>query len=112
MFRLLMVDICQPGNDDYGTMSAWYIFGALGFYPVAGSDVYAIGSPLFQEIVVKKGDGYLTVKANNLSDENIYVERVEINGKSIDMKNPFLVHQQLAGNATLEFWMQNNPKQY
>lgn len=93
-------------------MSAWYIFGALGFYPVAGSDVYAIGSPLFEEIKIQKEDGILTVIANNVSKENIYVERVEINGKSVDMKHPFLLHKQLSGNATLEFWMKNKPSNY
>ncbi|MCG6191517.1 GH92 family glycosyl hydrolase, partial [Maribellus maritimus] len=66
------------GNDDMGQMSAWYIFSAMGFYPVApGQNVFAVGTPLFEELTLDLGEFYkgkkFTVKARNVSDENFYI---------------------------------------
>ncbi len=71
------------GNDDCGQMSAWYIFNALGFYPVApASGYYVIGTPCAKEITVKLGNGkFFKMRANNFSDKNIYIQSVELNGK-------------------------------
>ncbi|MDD6888772.1 MAG: GH92 family glycosyl hydrolase [Bacteroidales bacterium] len=71
------------GNDDCGQMSAWYIFSVMGFYPVTpGSNTFAIGAPQYPEITVKVGaDGHsLTIRAENLSEENKYVDHIEIDG--------------------------------
>ncbi len=71
------------GNDDCGQMSAWYIFSSLGFYPVCpGSGEYSIGSPSVNEAKIQLADGKtMLIKANNLSDKNIYIKSVLLNGK-------------------------------
>ncbi len=73
------------GNDDAGQMSAWYVFSALGFYPVTpGSEVYALGSPLVKEAKIKLSNGKtLTIHAENQSRENVFVEKVMVNGKEL-----------------------------
>lgn len=71
------------GNDDCGQMSAWYIFSVMGFYPVApGSNTFAIGAPQYPEIKVKVGaDGHtLTIRAEGLSEDNKYIDSIEIDG--------------------------------
>lgn len=100
-----------PGNDDYGTMSAWYIFGALGFYPVSGSTRYLVGAPLFEKVVMSRPQGPLTIIANNAAPKNCYVQKATVNGAAIDMINaPWFEHAQIAsGGAVLEFWMTPNP---
>ncbi len=71
------------GNDDCGQMSAWYIFSSLGFYPVCpGSGEYSIGMPSVNEAKIQLADGKtMHVKANNLSEKNIYIKSVLLNGK-------------------------------
>ena len=71
------------GNEDCGQMSAWFIFSALGFYPVTpASGEFVIGTPSFRETVVHLPKGKrLTIKAPALSEKNIYVKSVRFNGK-------------------------------
>ena len=71
------------GNDDCGQMSAWYLFTVMGFYPVCpGSDYYAIGSPCLPKVRYSMPNGqYLTMEAKNLSEKNIYVQSLKVNGK-------------------------------
>jgi len=97
------------GNDDTGQMSAWYIFSAMGFYPVThGQGIYYIGAPLFKELNLKHNKGILSVKANNVSKENIYIQSVTLNGKQYN-KN-WLQHNDIFnGNAKLVFEMGNTP---
>lgn len=98
------------GNDDCGQMSAWYIFSSLGFYPVApASDEYWIGSPAIQQakITLENGKSF-SVKAVNQSDENVYVERVVLNGKEI--KSWRLKHADIADGGELVFHMRKNVK--
>ncbi len=64
------------GNDDAGTLSAWYIFSSLGFYPIAGSDIYQLGSPLFKSAEVRLGEKLLNIETENYSPSNIYVKEV------------------------------------
>ena len=93
------------GNDDCGQMSAWYIFSALGFYPLCpGSDEYVIGSPAVKEATVQVGDGkFLKITTENQSSENVFVKEVWLNGQRIgDLK---LRHQQLVAGGTLKFVM-------
>jgi predicted alpha-1,2-mannosidase len=97
------------GNDDCGQMSAWYIFSSLGFYPVCpGSGQYAIGSPSVKESIIELADGKkLIIKANNLSDKNIYIRSVKLNGKLL---NKFTLEQsQLNGGGELVFEMGSRP---
>lgn len=97
------------GDEDNGEMSAWYIFSALGFYPVSmGNDEYAIGSPLFEEMTVHLENGNsITVKANNNSDENIYIQSMKLNGE--DYNKNYLKHSDIANGAIIEFTMGNTP---
>ena len=69
------------GDDDAGTLSAWYVFSSLGFYPVAGSDVYQIGAPLFPKAELNIGENKLNIAADNFSPQNIYVRNVWLNGE-------------------------------
>ena len=97
-----------PGNDDSGSMAAWYVFNAMGFYPNAGQDVYLIGSPLFEytEINLPNGSSFKIV-ANNLSDDNIYIQSARLNGKVYE--KAWLTHQQVTNGGILELEMHKIP---
>lgn len=97
------------GNDDCGQMSAWYIFSSLGFYPVTpGSGWYAIGSPsVGQGVMSLPGGKTLTIQANHLSDKNIYVKSVWLNGKALDTS--FISHRELSEGGELRFEMSDRP---
>ena len=97
------------GNDDCGQMSAWYIFNSLGFYPVApGSNTYVIGSPSVKKAVMHLSNGNtFTVLADNLSDENVYIQSAKLNGK--DWDKPYITDDALEGGGTLEFVMGPKP---
>ncbi|MBN3035951.1 MAG: GH92 family glycosyl hydrolase [Bacteroidales bacterium] len=89
------------GNDDCGQMSAWYIFSALGFYPVCpGSDLYALGSPLVTSAVMDLGNGKtLTIKTENQSLEHVHVKEVLLNGMLLE--TPFVKHSDLTGGGEM-----------
>lgn len=88
-------------------MSAWYIFATLGFYPVAGTTRYLLGSPIFESVVIQRPQGPLSIIAHGAAPANMYVQKCLINGVAVDMRNaPWIDHAQIAiGGATLEFWM-------
>ena len=100
------------GNDDCGQMSAWYLFTCLGFYPVCpGSDYYVIGAPQIPEAVVHLSNGRkVRMKAENISDENIYVQSVKVNGK--DWNSPFLPYDKVKHGASIVFTMGSRPSQW
>ena len=93
------------GNDDCGQMSAWYLFSALGFYPVApGSDRYSLGSPVVKTAVIKLENGrILTIRAEDQSEKNVYVRRVSLNGRRISRS--YITHSELMTGGTLVFEM-------
>lgn len=100
------------GNDDAGAMSAWYLFGCMGFYPVCpGSGEYALGAPAFPETVLRLENGKtFRILAEGLSEENVYVRRVRLNGRVIwDAEprrgRPFLSHKAVSRGGTLTFEM-------
>lgn len=97
------------GNDDFGQMSAWYIFSSLGFYPVApGSVDYALGSPAVHEASIDLGNGKaFKVIAKDQSPENVFVKKVELNGKLLE--RPFITHQELMKGGELVFYMDDEP---
>lgn len=97
------------GNEDVGQMSAWYIMSALGFYQVApAGGQYVFGSPLFDEALIDLGEERtLRIKAHNNSAENIYIQRVKLNGK--EYKKSFINHSDLAAGGKLEFYMGSEP---
>ena len=97
------------GNDDCGQMSAWYIFCALGFYPMEpGSDAYELGAPVVDraEIPLPNGKTF-TVIAKGQGPKNVYVRTIKINGRVIDGR--ILRHSDLMSGATLEFEMGPKP---
>ena len=93
------------GNDDCGQMSAWYIFSALGFYPVApASGAYSLGSPAIKTAILKLENGRtLGIEARGQSDKNVYVQKVELNGRAIDRR--YLTYQEIAHGGKLVFFM-------
>lgn len=91
------------GNDDGGTLSAWYVFSSLGFYPDVGSDRYQLGSPLWKRAVVKLGPRPLEILADHAGPESRSVERVELNGQPLD--RTWITHDEIAGGGTLRFVM-------
>ena len=97
------------GNEDCGQMSAWYVFSAMGFYPVNPvSGEYEIGTPLFPEMKLNLDNGKtFTVLAPNVSRENIYIQSVKINGQPYDKS--YITHKQIMDGSTVEFVMGNQP---
>lgn len=96
------------GNDDGGTLSSWYVFSAMGFYPLAGTDKYWIGSPNIDnaEIALSNGNT-LNIKAINQSENNIYVKSVTLNGTELD--GNYITHEQLMNGGELVFTMSAKP---
>ncbi|MBF4516392.1 GH92 family glycosyl hydrolase [Flavobacterium sp. ANB] len=97
------------GNDDFGQMSAWYIFSSLGFYPVApASDEYALGSPLVKNAIFNLENGKtFEVETVNQSDKNVFVSKVLLNGKQLF--TPFLKHSDVINGGKITFYMSNKP---
>ena len=95
------------GNDDCGQMSAWYMFSAMGFYPVDPvSGNYVFGAPQLPKIVLNLADGKtFTVIAEGLSEENKYVESITLNGKPYTEN--YITHEDILKGGTLVFKMKN-----
>ena len=93
------------GNDDFGQMSAWYIFSSLGFYPVApGSEDYSLGSPAIKEATLNLENGYtFKIIAEDQSDVNVFVDKVELNGKVVT--KPSITHSDIMNGGELKFYM-------
>ncbi|MBR4434049.1 MAG: GH92 family glycosyl hydrolase, partial [Bacteroidaceae bacterium] len=97
------------GNDDCGQMSAWYIFSAMGFYPVApGTDQYVLGAPYlpYMKVTLENGN-VVEIKAPKVSDKNRYVRAVRINGQPYTKL--YVTHCQLTEGCTIEFDMASKP---
>lgn len=95
------------GNDDYGTLSSWFVWSAAGLYPLAGSTRYTIGSPLFDEVRFSREEGDLVVVAHGAGPGQFYVQAAALNGESLD--GPFVEHDDIRFGAILELWMGNSP---
>jgi len=97
------------GNDDCGQMSAWFIFTALGFYPVApASNEYVIGRPFLKRATLTLPNGrHFTVVAEHLSDANPYVGSVTLNGKPLH--RVYIRQQEIMAGGVLRFVMQSQP---
>ncbi|WP_216595876.1 GH92 family glycosyl hydrolase [Flammeovirga sp. OC4] len=97
------------GNEDCGQISAWYVFSSLGFYPVnPAQGIYVIGTPIFEEAVMKTSNGKeFKVVANNVSKENKYINKIILNGQSIDRL--YITHQEIMSGGVVEFEMTNTP---
>ena len=95
------------GNDDSGQMSAWYVFGAIGFYPVCPSlPEYAVTGPIFEKITIKLGKGKtLVISAPGISEKNCFIKSIRLNGKAID--NFKFLHADLIDGGKIEYVMTN-----
>jgi predicted alpha-1,2-mannosidase len=97
------------GNDDCGQMSAWYIFSVMGFYPVCpGSNEYVIGTPGLSKanINLENGKSFI-ITANNLSEKNIYIQSITLNGKKYEKL--FIRHEDIMNGGELIFEMSSTP---
>lgn len=112
--RRLLKEMYHPtpegiiGNEDCGQMSAWYILSALGFYPVCpGTGEFTLTTPLFPKTVMTLANGrQLTITANN-PRKNIYIDKVELNGKLIDTN--YIKYEQLMEGGELRFTLTDHP---
>lgn len=97
------------GNEDMGSLSSWYIFSAIGFYPVTpGIPQYSIGSPIFDEVKINLKNGKVfTVKTKNNTANNVYIKNVKLNGKKYS-KN-YISHNDIINGSTLVFEMSDKP---
>lgn len=95
------------GNEDCGQMSSWMVMSAMGFYPVTpGTDVYAIGTPMFKKMTIKLENGKtFTIKANNVSDKNFYIKSAKLNGK--EYNKSFITHNDIVNGGEIVFEMDN-----
>ncbi|NDV63667.1 GH92 family glycosyl hydrolase [Bacteroides sp. 224] len=97
------------GNEDCGQMSAWYIMSALGFYPVNPSQgIYVFGSPYMDKATVNlQNNKEFTVEAVDNSKENIYIQRIELNG--VPYTKSYITHEDIAKGGTLKYFMGSQP---
>ena len=93
------------GNEDCGQMSSWYVFSALGFYPVnPAQGAYILGIPLFEKAEIKlPGNKKFIISTQNFSDENTYVKRIFLNGELL--KRGFITHSEITNGGQLLFEM-------
>ena len=97
------------GDEDGGAMSSWYVFSAMGFYSVCpGKPYYDIGSPIFEEVLIDVGNGRtFTIKAENVSTKNKYIQSAVLNGKLLD--KPRFSHSDISGGGILTLYMGDRP---
>jgi predicted alpha-1,2-mannosidase len=98
-----------PGNEDCGQMSAWYLFSAMGFYPVNPADgLYRLGTPIVSKASIQvPGGKTFTMTALNLSDTNRYVQSVQLNGKRLERS--YITHDEILQGSHLEFVLGATP---
>jgi predicted alpha-1,2-mannosidase len=99
----------EPGNVDCGEMAAWYVFSALGFYPVnPGSGIYILGSPVASKVVMHLENGHtFAITAENNNAKNIYIQSVMLNGKPLTRS--WITRDEITSGGTLHFVMGNQP---
>ncbi len=97
------------GNDDCGQMSAWYVFSAMGFYPVTpGQNTYAIGSPIFDKVTINLENGNkFVIKADKISEKNKYIQSASLNGKVYETS--YITHKQIMNGGETIFIMGDTP---
>ncbi len=97
------------GNDDCGQMSAWYVFSAMGFYPVTpASNYYALGSPIFSEVKIHLDGGKtFTINVESLSEKNIYVSKAEFKNSKEEFLPCFISHSAILNGEELKLTMSN-----
>jgi predicted alpha-1,2-mannosidase len=95
------------GNDDAGTLSAWYVLAAAGLFPIAGTDYYLVGSPRFTRMTMHLPGGDLVIDAPDTSSDAIYVADAQLDGTPLTTAR--VLHSDLADGASLQFTMSPDP---
>ncbi len=95
-----------PGNDDSGALTSWYVFNAIGLFPMAGTDIFFIGSPVMDKATLRLKNDFVVIAHNN-SKDNIYVEKALFNGSGLERS--YLFHSEIAAGGTLELFMTSEP---
>ncbi|MCB0534388.1 MAG: GH92 family glycosyl hydrolase [Saprospiraceae bacterium] len=100
------------GNEDCGQMSAWYVFSALGFYPVVpGSTEYVIGTPLFEKATIRLDNGKtFTIEAKGASARRPYIQHAYLNGEAL--AKSWITHADILDGGTLRFDMSDKPSEW
>jgi predicted alpha-1,2-mannosidase len=99
------------GNDDGGTLSSWYVFSAMGFFPLNPCDGrYMLGSPLFDRVVLHLAGGDFVVEAEDNSEENLYVQSAFLNGTALE--KPWFHHADVAHGGRLQLVMGPAPSEW
>jgi len=93
-----------PGDEDSGAMSSWFIFSRLGFYPVAGQDLYLVFGPRYRKVTIQMENGKkIVINGTNASEDNLYVKSAKRNGKAL--QQAWLRHADLKNGAVFTFQM-------
>ena len=97
------------GDEDNGQTSAWYVFSALGFYPVCpASTEYILGAPLFDRATIHLENGeYIVIDAKENSDANVYINKMKLNGRVYT--HNYITHEALTKGARIKFYMDSTP---
>ncbi|RXK57868.1 glycoside hydrolase family 92 protein [Lacibacter luteus] len=100
------------GNDDAGQMSAWYVFAAMGFYPVDPvSNNYQLNSPLFDKVTMKlKGNKTFTLQTHKANPQSLYIDKVKWNG--VPYNKNYITYQMIMQGGMLELWLTDKPTQW
>lgn len=98
------------GNDDGGTLSSWYVLSALGLYPIAGSDRYVVGSPVFPKAELRVPGGLFTIEADGAEEGHIYVQSATLNGAPLTRAE--LKHSDLRAGGSLRFVLGPQPSEW
>lgn len=99
-----------PGNDDSGGTSSWFVWSAVGLFPVAGQGLFLIGSPLFETINLSIGTATFQIEARHNTDEAIYVQSARLNGEPLE--RAYLWYAELAGGGKLVLEMGTSPSDW
>lgn len=99
------------GNDDVGTLSAWYAFSSMGFFPIPATNRYYIGSPIFKESIIHLRNGKdFVVRANDVSPKNLYVQSAKLNGAPL--VKPYFYHSDIEDGGELVLEMGPEPSEW
>jgi predicted alpha-1,2-mannosidase len=98
------------GNDDGGSLSAWYVFASIGLFPTAGTDRYELASPVWQRAELNVGSRRLSIVADNFATDHVYVQKVLLNGTPLNRR--WLRHDEIARGGVLQFEMGSKPAPY
>lgn len=98
------------GNDDGGTLSAWYVLSAMGIFPIAGTDFYLIGTPVFDDITLHLSGGDFRIQVLNRGTGNLYIQSAQLNGKA--WTQSWFRHAEIKGGGSLVLTLGASPSSW